>query len=142
MDDASGHLKDIVTRLDATAEPDAELAGQIGAGELEDLVRAAGVQLWPQIEELARKNIRFRRALSAVWAYDSPEYDRRTRLLEELGEFREAGVRFVVEPDDFDTNGPLSWRAVQFDGGIPPRRLAPLLRSIADWVERQDDSNA
>lgn len=137
MDDAAQHLSDIVGRLDAPIEPDARLAAEIGAGDLENLVRAHGVQLWGQIEKLARTNIRFRRALRSVWAYDSPEYDRRTSLLEELGEFRHVGLSFVVESDDFDEDGALSWRAVQIEGGIPPARLAPVLRSIADWAERQ-----
>jgi hypothetical protein len=61
------------------------------------------------------------------WAYDSPEFERRKRLLEELGEFRRVSIRFVVESDDFSDDSPLSWRAVELEGGVPARRLAPLL---------------
>ena len=54
------------------------------AGELENLLRHHEEELWPEIERLARENVRFRRALSAAWAYDSPVFEQRNELLEEL----------------------------------------------------------
>ena len=71
-------------------------------------------ELWPQIERLARGDVRFRRALSHVWAYESPEFDRRERLLEELGESVPVTLRFVAYPGDFAdpptmAGGPGRW---------------------------------
>lgn len=137
MDEAETILDELVARLDATQEPNADLSSEIGCGDLEELIRSNGVRLWPRIERLARANVRFRRALRSVWAYDSPEFERRERLLEELGEFKRVSIRFVVEPDEFGDDSPLSWRAVEVEGGVPARRLAPILRSIADWAERE-----
>lgn len=130
-------LRALVERLNSTTEPDPDLIGEIGAGELENLVRAHGEQLWPEIERIARSDIRFRRALASVWAYDSPEYERRTRLLEELGEARTVTISFVVEPEDFANPPLVSWRAVEVGGEPAGRQLGRLLREIADWYERE-----
>jgi len=130
-------LTRIVAVVNATPEPNEELLSWVGCGELENLIRDAGKELWPRIEKLARKDARFRRALRSVWAYDSPEYERRHALLEELGEFRTTWVRFVVERTDLSENPGLSWRAVELEGSVSRRQLAPLLRSIADWCERE-----
>lgn len=129
-------LNELVKRLNATPEPDDELIGLIGAGELEELIRAHGNKLWPDIERLARKDVRFRRALASVWAYDSKEYERRTQLLFELGEHRRVTVRFVVQAEDFAAPPRVSWRAVEIEGAPEGGQLSRLLREIADWYER------
>jgi hypothetical protein len=130
-------LERLVAILNATPEPNEELISWIGCGDLENLIREDGVDLWPRIEQLARVDVRFRRALRSVWAYDSPEFDRRQALLEELGEYWTTWVRFVVEPTDLTPNWGFSWRAIELEGSVPKRQLAPLLRSIADWCERE-----
>lgn len=129
-------LERIVAVINSTPEPDEELVRWVGCGDLENLVRDDGVELWEQIERLARSDARFRRALSYVWAYDSPEYERRHALLGELGEFRSTWVRFVVEPTDMSDKPGLSWRAIELEGSVTKEQLAPLLRSIADWCDR------
>jgi len=135
---ADEFLTRIVAIVNATAEPNEDLLSWVGCGELENLIRNAGEELWPRIEKLARKDVRFRRALRSVWAYDSPEFDRRQALLADLGEFRTTWVRFVVEPTDLSESPGLSWRAVELEGSVSRRQLAPLLRSIADWCERDE----
>jgi hypothetical protein len=131
-------LAEAVAILDATLEPDLDLIGSVGAGALETLIRNHGGELWLEIERLARRNIRFRRALRSVWAYDSPEYERRSRLLGELGEWWPVEVRFVVEPEGLSGGSRLSWRARQVRGAIAPEELARILREIADNVERTE----
>lgn len=130
-------LRSIVERLHSTAEPDPDLVGEVGAGVLENLIRDHGEELWPEIERLARADPRFRRALACVWAYESPEFDRRQALLGELGEHRSVLVRFVVEPEDFSPVPRLSWRAVEIDGEPPGGQLSRLLREIADWYDQE-----
>ena len=127
----------LVERLHETPEPDPDLCSQIGVGNLESLLRDNESALWPEVERLARADIRFRRALAAVWAYDSPEFDRRVALLAELGETQEITVRFTVEPDDFSEDPELSWRAFESEGRISNRRLAETLRHVAEWLDRQ-----
>jgi hypothetical protein len=130
-------LADVVAVLDSTPEPDLELIGSVGAGSLETLVRNHGADLWEEVERLARQNIRFRRALRSVWAYDSAEYDRRTQLLKELGEWWRVELRFVVEPYDLLGGTRLEWRAREVRGAIAPQELARILREIADSVEQE-----
>ncbi|HUQ63085.1 MAG TPA: hypothetical protein VM121_04985 [Acidimicrobiales bacterium] len=132
-------LERIVAVINSTPEPDEELVGWVGCGDLENLVRDHGVELWEQIERLARSDARFRRALRSVWAYDSPEYERRSALLGELGEFRTTWIRFVVEPTDLSDKPGLSWRAIELEGSVSKQQLAPLLRSIAEWFERDTE---
>jgi hypothetical protein len=128
-------LTRLVEQLHEPAEPDSALCREIGAGNLESLLRDHESELWPEIERLARTDVRFRRALSGVWAYDSPECERREALLAEVGEAREITVRFTVEPDDFSADPELSWRAFESEGLIPEQRLAEVLRSLAEWLD-------
>ncbi len=132
-------LERIAAVLNSTPDPDEDLIRWIGCGELEELVRDHGNELWPDIERLACTDRRFRRALRSVWAYESPEFQRRDALLRELGEFRTTWVRFVVEPQGLSERPALSWRAVELEGSVSRADLAPLLRSIADWCEREAD---
>jgi hypothetical protein len=134
----SQFLERIVVALNATREPNEELIRWIGCGELENLIRDHGEELWSGIERFAREDARFRRALRSVWAYDSPEFRRREALLEELGEFRSTWIRFVVQPNDLSGEPGLSWRAIELEGSVSKRELAPLLRSIARWCEREE----
>lgn len=133
---AAEQLREIVDQLNSSPEPNVELINEIGCGPLENLIRAHGVTLWPDVERLARSDPRFRRALSSVWAYDSPEYERRTQLLTELGEAQTVRVSFITEPDDFTPVPRVSWRAVEIERDPPGRQLGRLLREIADWYER------
>lgn len=94
-------LDQIVARLHSTPEPDPELILDVGCGVLESLLFEHEEELWPTIERLAREDVRFRRALAAVWAYDSPAFERREALLAELGEFQTVAVSFVVQAEDF-----------------------------------------
>jgi len=136
-------LARLVERLHEPTEPDPELCMDIGAGNLESLLRHHEAELWPEIERLARTDIRFRRALSGVWAYDSPQFEQRVALLAELGEAREITVRFTVEPDDFSADPKLSWRAFESEGAISRRRLAEVLRQVADWLpSSQEDPDS
>jgi hypothetical protein len=147
--DGSGSLSELAGQLMARAEAEgvtlvgpggllADLCRDVGGGDLESLLVRHEEELWPQIEELARSDVRFRRALSSVWAYDSPVFERRTVLLEELGEARTVAVRFVVEPRDFSDEPPLEWRAVDIEGRVSGHRLAEVLRGIADWLEQRE----
>lgn|GEM_PF-3953227 len=135
-EDPTDLLAEIVALLESTEEPDLELIGSVGAGALETLVRNHGVELWDEIERFARQDVRFRRALRSVWAYESPEYERRTELLGELREWWPIEVRFVVEPADLSGGPRVWWRAREVRGQIEPVELARVLREIADHVER------
>jgi len=55
-------IKYLIQRADTE-----ELLGHIGAGPLEDFVRAYAPEYIDRIESLARRNERFRRALQGVW---------------------------------------------------------------------------
>jgi hypothetical protein len=134
-------LGELVELLHAADEPDFDLIGEVGCGELENLVRAHGEQLWPVLERLARADPIFRRALRSVWAYDSPEFERRDKLLRELGEHWPVTVRFEVEPQDFEAEPLVSWRAVEVDGAPPAGQLGRVLREVADWYEREGDGH-
>ncbi len=80
-------LLDLVVELHSETDPNEDFVESMGIGPLESLLhRNLGDDLWPHIERLARTDPLFRRALSYCWAYDSPEFDRRVHLLEELGE--------------------------------------------------------
>jgi hypothetical protein len=131
------HLRSIVERLHSTPDPDPEVVVEVGVGDLENLVRDHGDELWPEIERLARSDPRFRRALACVWAYDSPEYDRRKALLAELGEHGTVTLRFVIQPQDFSSVPRLSWRAVEIENEPPGGQLSRLLREIADWYDSE-----
>lgn len=131
-------LAEIVAVLHSTVDADPDLCAEVGCGDLEEVLRDNETALWAEVERLARTDARFRRALSSVWAYDSPEFERRTALLAELGEHREITVRFTVEPDDFSHDPPLSWRAFEAEGSITNRRLAEALRGVADWLDGQE----
>ena len=135
--DANDHLRALVEQLHSTDEPDVDLISAVGCGPLEDLISEAGEELWPEVERLARTDRLFRRALSSVWAYDSPEFEQRNQLLRELGEWWPVSVRFVVEPQDLLSESRVSWRAVEIDGGVPAGQLSRLLREIADWYDRE-----
>lgn len=134
---ADEFLESLVQKLHSTSDPEPDLIAEVGCGDLENLIREDGETLWPRIEQLARTDERFRRALSSVWAYDSPEYERRTTLLRELGETRLVRVSFVVEPEDFTPVPRVGWRAVKIEGEPPGRQLGRLLREVADWYERE-----
>jgi len=129
-------LAALVRVLHSTDQPDADLCSQVGCGDLESLLRDHETALWPEVERLARTDLRFRRALSSVWAYDSPQFAHREALLAELGEHCEVAVRFTVQPDDFSTDPPLSWRSFEAEGNVTNRRLAETLRSLAEWLDK------
>ena len=133
----SDALNDLVDRLHGSDQPDFDLIADIGCGDLENLVRGHGDELWPDIERLARADPIFRRALRFVWAYDSPEFARRDQLLRELGEHWPVTVRFVAQPEDFLPDARVSWRAVEIDGEPAAGQLARVLREIADWYEHE-----
>jgi hypothetical protein len=40
MDEAEAFLDELVARLDATQEPDADLSSEMGSGDLEELIRS------------------------------------------------------------------------------------------------------
>lgn len=136
-EDPAELLAEVVAMLDSTPEPDVELIAYVGVGALEEIVRQHGMELWEEIESLARENVRFRRAMRSVWAYDSPEFERRIRLLGELGEWRPVQVSFVVEPSDLPAGFRVAWRTLEIRGEISPNELARVLREIADQVERK-----
>jgi hypothetical protein len=79
-------LDEILALLHSTEDSDPELILDVGCGVLESLLFEHEEELWPRIERLARDDVRFREALAAVWAYDSPAFERREALLAELGE--------------------------------------------------------
>lgn len=134
---ASEWLDWYVTVLNEADDPD-RAARQLGCGELEDLLRAHEEELWPEVERLARADPVFRRALTSVWAYQSPMYEQRSALLEELGAWRSTWIRFVVQPTRIGQDSPLTWRAVELEGSVSKPDLAVLLRSLADWCERSE----
>lgn len=136
-------LAEIVDELDA-AEDEAidDLCGRIGAGRLERVLRKNETELWDVIESLARSNPRFRRALSSVWAYGSPMFDRREALLAELGESRSLRIEATLYSRTLaDPQRNLLWRGISFSPRIDFQELAILLRSMADWAERKAGEN-
>jgi hypothetical protein len=85
-DDRAGTLAAIVQEIHSHGD-DADFVSMMGVGPLESLFHQGhGEALWPEVERLARTDPLFRRALRSVWAYDSPEFDRREALLAELPE--------------------------------------------------------
>ena len=136
MGEIADYLHALVERLNSTPEPDPEMIARIGVGELENLLRDDEMELWPEIESIARRDPRFRSALASAWAYDSPAFEQREQLLRELGEAAEVTIKFVVKPEGFDDPPRLGWRAVEIDGEPPAGQLARLLGEIADWYER------
>jgi hypothetical protein len=80
-------LDHVVMMLHSTGEDDPRRVGRIGCGPLENLFHKGYEDgLWSRIEQLARDDPLFRRALASAWAYRSPRYADRRALLEELGE--------------------------------------------------------
>jgi hypothetical protein len=136
QDDPEVTLRELVVRLHSTSEPDPQLILDIGCGDLESLLFEHEIELWPTIERLAREDVRFRRALSHVWAYDSPAFEQRETLLEELGAFWPVSVSVIVYPEDFTDPPLLGHRAVQVDGEVPGGQLPRILREVADKYER------
>jgi hypothetical protein len=132
-------LDDLVRRLHEPDEPDAGLCGRIGAGGLEELLRHCEEELWPRIVQLATDDIRFRRALSGVWAYSSPAYWRRTELLASLGEHWPERIEFIASRHDFGDDAKPSWRAFERDGRVSDLELADLLESVANWLRRTEN---
>ncbi|HET7487207.1 MAG TPA: hypothetical protein VFJ85_04715 [Acidimicrobiales bacterium] len=133
-------LDGVLDALREAGEDETEIAS-IGAGRLESLFHG-GLEgtLWPRIEDLARHNPAFRRALRSAWAYGSPMFDRRQALLRSLGEFDDVTVRFVAIPEGFPVTTGYSWRSFRNEGPLRPEQLAGLLRQIANSLERDGDS--
>ena len=132
-------LDEIVATIDASPDPDFRLIEEAGAGPLESLFLSGYEEaLWARVEPLARESQRFRRALSIVLAVDSPLFERRVRLLQELGEHRTVTLRFVAQPRSFDDSDGFTWREYEVEG-IPNRPfLAGLLRSIANRLDQPE----
>jgi hypothetical protein len=85
-DDPSATLAEIVGLLHAHAFDD-DFVSMMGVGPIESLLHQGhGEALWPQMEHLVRTDAVFRRALRSAWAYESPEFERRKALLDELAE--------------------------------------------------------
>ena len=88
--DFLGSAEDRLTRVERKLAPlvdgqDDDEIMMIGIGPLETLFHQGHEDLlWPRIERLARSDEKFRRALKACWAFESPRFDDRRRLLEEL----------------------------------------------------------
>jgi hypothetical protein len=60
-------LTEIVSILNSTAAPDFDLIAEVGVGPLESLfLQGHEDALWPRVEQLAREDERFRRALASV----------------------------------------------------------------------------
>ena len=130
-------LDAILATLHSTPEPDFDLIMELGSGPLEALFHQGHeAPLWTRIERLARNDLRFRRALSVAWAFESPMFARRDALLDELGERRAVTVRFVAEPNTFEDTDGFAWRALEVDGLAEGSGLAQTLRAIADVIDR------
>jgi len=99
-------------------------------------------ELWPELEQLAREDVRFRRAYASVWAADSPLFERRMELLHELGESPAFSVSFIGVLEDFSSPPLLGWRAVHVDGDVDvdDHQLARILREIGSWAEERNAS--
>lgn len=70
---------EIVVALVETASNEADL-DYVGAGPLEDLVRERGEVLIDQLDMLARRDPRFRRAVNAMWLSEEVPISVRQRL--------------------------------------------------------------
>ena len=82
----SAALSRILADIHAHAD-DSDFIDNVGCGPLESLFHQGhGEEVWSEVETLARTDPLFRRALRSVWAYSSPEYDRREALLAELSD--------------------------------------------------------
>ena len=62
---------DVLVRAVELTDDD-DVLGLLGAGYLEDLVEYHGDEFIDRIEAQAGRSGRFRRALGAIWAFDSP----------------------------------------------------------------------
>jgi hypothetical protein len=129
-------LDEIVSIIHSTAEPDFDLIAEVGVGPLEQLFHEGHEEhLWPRLEQLARDDSWFRRALGAVWAFSSPCFAERERLLAELGEYREVTLRFVIRPRTFDDADGFDWRSYRVDALPEHADLASFLRGIARRID-------
>jgi uncharacterized protein DUF6869 len=114
-------LFDVVLDALRRAGDDDDQVMMIGAGALESLFhRGFEEALWPRIEEQARRDPVFRRALLTTWAYDSPMFARRKALLQELGESQAITVTFVAPPEGLPHTTGYSWRAFESNNSLGP----------------------
>jgi len=135
---ARAALDELARLIEEAPEDSADdLCLEIGCGDLETLLRRWELELWDEVERLARSSERFRRALRSVWAYDSPKFNERDALLWELSERRQFHLDAVVFPERLAEPGTdLGWRAIRPPGDIDFSELARLLRSMADWADQ------
>ena len=115
------------------AEPDQ--VPRLAVGPLESLFFHHEVELWDDIERLARSDPAFRNALTHVWAFDSEGFEARQALPWELGEWHQVQIRFVASRRYLAPDSPIDFRTLEVDG-LPEDRLPPLLRLIADLIDR------
>jgi len=128
-------LEDLVAALHAADDPD-EAALDIGTGWLEALLHGeTGQELWPRVDELARADPVFRRALSLSWAFSPDAPAEHKPLMWELGELQSASVNFITYPTVIGQTEPCQYRALKVDSPLSGLELARLLREIADDVE-------
>jgi hypothetical protein len=129
-------LDGLVRQLHETSEPDEERCGDIGVGPLENLLRHHELELWDEVERLARSDARFLRALAYVWAYSSPAFARRDALLTDLGEQWPESLEFVAIRRGFGSNERTDTRAIRHSGVLSEQAFAEVLRGIAESLER------
>lgn len=85
-DELLAEFTSIVDQIRAAAGDDQALV-ILAVGPLESFFHQGHEEeLWPEVERLAREDPVFRRALRHCWAFESPMFERRERLLVELAE--------------------------------------------------------
>lgn len=126
----------LVDDLHASGDPD-ELALDIGCGPLESLfIHGHEEALWPDIERTARADPIFRRALRAVWAYDSPMFDQREaarragRMAHHLGPLRRR-----AHQDRPGVAAVMAGRRARRVSATP--RTGQSAQKDRDWLERE-----
>lgn len=128
-------FEDLVRALHAADDPDVA-ALDIGTEWLESLLHGQrGQELWPQVDELARRDPVFRRALRDSWSFSPDAPPQHEPLMWELGEWRSVAVRFIVYSDRIGESEPCNFRALEVDSPLSGFELARLLREAADDVE-------
>jgi hypothetical protein len=132
--DPRGALAEVVNMVEAADPADDNALGMIGAGPLESLLIHHEDDLWDEVEQIARSNPRFLRALRSVWNYPSPRFEQRQQLLVELNEWRQVDLSLVAYDQSFDGSG-WTYRALKHDSSLSARDLACVLREVAADLE-------
>ena len=72
-DDCEAFWQVTVEMIERVSEDDPFLLAKVAAGPLEDLLRAKGESFFSRVETLARRDAKFRLALTGVWGLEKDQ---------------------------------------------------------------------